>query len=270
MKLAISNIAWPAARDAEIAQVLRAQGVHGVEVAPTKWWPDPLAVTAAEIRATRTRWEDLGLPIIAAQALLFGREDLKLFADDATRARTLEYLSGICRLCGQLGAEALVFGAPRNRRVGNLDRAIAWRVALEFFGALATAAERAGTVIVIEANPAEYHADFITRAGEAIDLVRAVARPGLLLHLDSACMTMAGDDVNATIAAGAPALRHFHASEPQLAPVCNGIVNHRAFAQALRRAGYTRWVSIEMREPDPFDPDILVASIQHVRQAYGL
>ena len=36
-------------------------------------------------------------------------------------------------------------------------------------------------------------ADFVTHAAEALELVRAVAHPGLALHLDTACMMLAGD-----------------------------------------------------------------------------
>lgn len=271
MKLVVSNIAWPVEQDAAVADVLRDLGVAGIEVAPTKVWPRPLEVTDAEIDACRRFWNDRGIAIVAAQSLLFGRPDLILFDSDGTRRQTLQYLTSIIKLCARLGAGPLVFGSPKNRRVGSILRPRAWAEAVSFFRQLADAAEIAGTVVVLEANPPEYGADFITRAAEAVELVRTVNHPGFRLHLDTGCMTLANDPIRATFDAGFPWLRHFHASEPNLAPPgTSGRVDHAAFATELARRGYAGWVSLEMREPTPFTLDGFVASVRWFTERYGM
>ena len=65
-------------------------------------------------------------------------------------------------------------------------------------GPMLDVAEAAGTTVVMEANPPEYGADFITRAGDAIELVHLVSHPGFRLHLDTGCMTLANDPVRDT------------------------------------------------------------------------
>ncbi len=267
MKLAVSNIAWPWEHDAAVAELLRRRGVAGIEVAPTKVWPDPTAATDAEIDAYRRWWEDRGLPIVAAQALLFVRPDLTLFDAPEVRSRTIDYLGRIIRRCARLGAGSLVFGSPRNRLVGSRDRAAVWPVAVEVFTRLAEAAAAAGTCVVIEANPPEYGADFVTRAAEAAELVRAVDHPGFRLHLDTACMTLAGDPPG-LIAGAIDVLRHVHVSVPQLAAVGSGPVPHAEFAAALRAAGYGGWVSVEMRQPQPFSAETLAAAVEFAAQTY--
>lgn len=268
MKLAVSNIAWPSEQDETVAERLAPLGVAGIEVAPTKLWPAPLEATETQIDACRRAWEARGLPIIAAQALLFGKPELTLFQEAATRARTLEYLQGIVRLCGRLGARALVFGSPKNRRVDGLDRAVAWQAAVDFFGKLGETAASADTSVVLEANPPEYGSDFLTRAREAIDLVRVVNHPGVRLHLDSGCMTLAGDPVAETFAGARDLLRHFHVSEPHLAPVGQGTVDHTAFARELHGIDYPHWISIEMRQPEPFALERLAEAVGFVRRVY--
>ncbi|MGL6096385.1 MAG: sugar phosphate isomerase/epimerase family protein, partial [Fimbriiglobus sp.] len=257
MNIAVSNIAWPADRDDTVAARLVALGATGVEVAPGKLFPSPVDATDAEIDARRREWEGCGLPVVAAQALLFGKPELTLFASAEIRARTLKYLVGIARVCGRLGARALVFGAPKNRLTGGRDRTAVFAEAVEFFGKLAAAAADAGTAVVMEANPPEYGADFATRAADALELVRAVDHPGFRLHLDSACMALAGDDPTAAVSAAGAALAHVHASEPNLAPVGGGSVDHAAFAAALRAGAYGGWVSVEMRQPEPYDAAVL-------------
>ena len=109
----------------------------------------------------------------------------------------------------------------------------------------------------------------MTRAAEAAELVGAVKHRGFRLHLDTGCMTLANDPIRETLDAGFPWLRHFHVSEPNLAPPgASGRVDHPAFAAELRQRGYGHWVSLEMREPKPFTLDGLADAVRRVKQMY--
>ncbi len=263
MKLAISNIAWPIECDASVADILVELDIAGIEVAPTKIWPNPLTATDIEIDAYRDIWNQRGIEIVAAQALLFGRPDLTLFDNADVRRKALNYLRDVVRLCARLGARSLVFGSPKNRRVESREPIAVWNEAVEFFGRLGELATAEGAVVVMEANPPEYGADFVTRAAEALALVRAVNHPGFQLHLDTACMTLAGDDPTQSISEAASELAHFHISEPQLIPIGAGTVDHARFGSLLAKFGYDGWGSIEMKQINPFD-------VQSIRQAIGL
>ncbi len=270
MKFAVSNIAWLFAGQEAVLAALRDLGVSAVEVAPTKLFPDPSAVTPAEADAARGQWADQGFSIVAAQALLFGKPELTLFESAEARERTLDYLARVLAVCGRLGAGACVFGSPKNRRRGGVPEAEARNTAVSFFRRLAAHAADAGTAVVLEANPPRYGADFVTRAAEAIELVRAVDHPAFRLHLDTACMAIAGDPIAAAFDAGVPLLGHFHVSEPDLAtPGPNGAVDHAAFAAELLRCGYGGWVSLEMREPTPFTAEALAAAVRFVQGVYA-
>ncbi len=242
----MSAIAWEPPEDEAVARILLEHGVGGVELAPGKIFSRPDAAEDAEIAACRAAWETRGLPIVALQALLFGRPDLTVFGEG--RERTLQYLSGVARLGARLGAGALVFGSPRNRARGALPMADAWRSAVSFFRALGSAAAKAGTCVCIEPNPPRYGADFITNSEEALRLVEEVALPGFGLHLDAACALLAGEDFPERLRASAHVLRHVHLSEPDLAPVREGgSLDLQSIAAALRDIGYGGWVSVEMR-----------------------
>lgn len=263
--LAVSNIAWPISEDDAVAKALISLDVRAIEIAPTKLFPSPAEVSDADIDECRKRWSDRGLEIVAAQALLFGHPELTIFDDPATRARTREYLQRIIHVCAQLGAKALVFGSPKNRLAKGRDVSAE---AVEFFGQLARDAAQEGTAIVMEANPTDYGADFVTRAMEALNLVKAVDHLGFRLHLDTACMTLAGDSIKEVFDAGFKLLCHFHVSEPQLAPIGAGGIDHAAFARELKPRHYEHWVSIEMREMQPFDLDAIKNAVRLVQSAY--
>jgi D-psicose/D-tagatose/L-ribulose 3-epimerase len=268
MKLAISNIAWPVERDSEAAELFLEAGVEGIEIAPTKIWPEPLRTTSTQILEYRQFWESRGLPIIAAQALLFGQPTLTIFDSPTTREVTITYLQGIIRLCAELGAQSLVFGSPKNRRIGSQPREAVWPIAVDFFAQLGEFAKSVGTTLVLEANPTDYGADFITRGQDALELVEAVNSPGFRLHLDTACMSLANDNAVSLIPKALLLLQHFHASEPHLAPIGQGGIDHVAVGKILHEVGYAGWVSVEMRQPEPFHWETLRNAINCAASAY--
>jgi sugar phosphate isomerase/epimerase len=270
MRLAISNIAWPAGADAAVAPLLRAHGVEGVELALTKIWPEPLAVPAAEVRAYRDGWQKQGLRIIALQALLFGKPHLTLFGGEQVRRQMLDYLAGMIERAGLLGASVLVFGSPKNRQRQGLDRRQTWTIAVPFFRELGRLARRHDVCFCIEPNPPAYGCDFVTTVAEGVELVDAVGDDGFGLHLDTAGMSLVGDPPAASIRDAGDRCRHFHVSQPFLTEVCGGTVPHDEFAQALQAADYQNWVSIEMGEAKGAGawPVTVERALTFVRAAY--
>lgn len=247
MKLAISNIAWSATEEDTVAGVMQAMKITGVEIAPTKIWPSPLAAGDAEIRDYREFWGSRGIQIVAMQALLFGRSDLTIFEQEQKRRETFAHLSGMIGLGAKLGAKVLVFGSPKNRKVGDLDQAEIERIAVPFFHGLGELALECGVTFCIEPNPTAYDADFITTSAQGLDLVRKVDSQGFGLHLDAAGMTLSQEPIESAVATSLPSLRHFHISDPYLEEIGTGGVRHDLFAKVLAAGHYKNWVSIEMK-----------------------
>lgn len=248
MKIAISNIAWQVFEEEAIANIMQSLDVRGVEVAPTKIWDDPLLATDIEINNYRNFWNRRGIQIVAMQALLFGRPELTIFRDSNTRKKTFQYLAGMIEIGSKLGAHALVFGSPKNRRVGELGGEEAGKVALPFFYELGEIAARLGVIFCIEPNPAAYNCDFITDSIQGLSLVNKVGSEGFGLHLDAAGMTVSEEAITEQkFKRFLDRLCHFHISEPYLAPIGEGKVNHQAFARILTSLHYDKWTSVEMK-----------------------
>jgi sugar phosphate isomerase/epimerase len=248
MRLAVSTIAWPADADAEAAALLVAHGVEGVETVPGRVCDRPWEPATERVAAYRAFWEDRGLPIVALQALLYGRGDLVLFGDAATRRRLAVHLAAIIDLAAGLGATRLVFGSPKNRVRGSLGFAQAEAVAIPFFRELGRRAADRGVWVVLEPNPPAYGCDFLVDSRQVIEFVERVGQDGIGVHLDSGAMALAGESPAEIVAAAGPRWRHVHASEPGLAAVGTGGVDHVAVAEALRGVGYDGFVSLEMTQ----------------------
>jgi D-psicose/D-tagatose/L-ribulose 3-epimerase len=173
-------------------------------------------------------------------------------------------------LAAALGASQLVFGSPRNRRRGTLGTGSADRIAVELFRRLGRAAVTNGVTLCIEPNPSAYGCDFVTNAAEGIAFVERVNCEGIGLHLDTGAMTLAGEDPSQIIPAAGRWLRHFHISEPFLRPIGSGSVDHAAFSDALARARFGGWLSIEMRATDDDTAlDTLRRAVAYARKAYA-
>jgi len=268
MKLAASNIAWPASDDAIAAETLRRHGFQGVEIAPTRVWENPLQAGAAAHAEHRRFWEKQNLPIVALQSLLFGHPELTLFDSPSARALTLAYLRDMIGLGRDLGAGVLIFGSPKNRKRGALKAEEAQRIAVDFFRTLGNHASAAGVCFCVEPNPAFYECDFVTTSSEGRALADAVGVSGFDLHLDAAAMTLAAEKP-AALQAVAGRFRHFHASEKNLETIGAGSVDHAAFASALRQTAYPNWVSVEMRAPATGAIPRLDEACAQIRTVYG-
>lgn len=251
MKLAISNIGWTNEEEPAVAKYLQSAGVKYIEIAPTKRWTEPTVASEVEIEEYKQWWAKYDIGIVAFQSMLFTHPEYKLFESNENREGTKKYLEDFIVLAGKMGATRMVFGSPKNRQKGDIPPEAANAIAIQFFSDLGDVAQANNTMICIEPNAPQYSCDFVTTAQQGIDIVDGVDNAGFGLHLDIACMTLAGDDIERSIRTAGRKLKHFHISSPMLEPVeFRPDVPHRAAAQALRDIRYDGFVSIEMRPHD--------------------
>ncbi|TLU73975.1 sugar phosphate isomerase/epimerase family protein [Lichenicoccus roseus] len=247
MRLAVSNLAWDPALvpDARMLAMLARGGASGVEVAPTRLAPWN-EITPSRLQGFRDACRGEGLSVSSLQAIFYGCTGMALLAGDAEFASMREQVRRLAGIATGLGAPVAVFGAPAYRSRGALTLSAATDLASDRLWQLAELAGAGGVVLGLEPVPAVYGADFLERAGEVIGMVSRVGHPGLRVHLDTACVALAGDDPVAAIAAAGPLLAHYHMSEPRLGGFAAPVLDHAAVARALDEAGYTGWVVIEM------------------------
>jgi len=247
MKLAFSNIAWGPDEDHEALSLLRANQVQGIEVAPTRLWPNWDGATPEAAAAYAQTMSEAGFETPSLQSLLFGLPDLQVFGTTKQQDDLIAHLGRVATLAAAMRAKVLVFGSPKNRNRGDLTPAQAMQQAIRFFRQAGQVCADAGVILAIEANPSVYNCNFVTRWQEAEELVRSCNHPGIGLHLDTACTVLAGDDPVAALPQVADILVHVHVSEPDLGPFANPLIDHLAVGDALRSVAYAHWCSVEMR-----------------------
>ncbi len=265
MKLAISNIAWERHDDSQVLQKLREFGVTGLEVAPTKVWPDWAGAGQQSAELYRKLMADEGFDIPSMQAILFGKPDLELL-NPKNHEAFLEHIRLVADIAAGLGAKVLVLGAPKNRKRGQKSMIAAMEIAGEFLRKVGEICFDRDCCIGLEHNPVEYGCDFITNAADARVLVDLIDHPGVQMHLDSAGIHMCGGDIG-TVINNIGSFVHYHVSEPMLEPIAGGVVDHEKAFRTLDEINYSGWISVEMKQPKDFR--MLDSSLIRLKEMIG-
>lgn len=252
MKKAFSQIAWSTPDAPAVHALLLAHGFTGIEVAPTKIWPDWVGATPDAAAAYRRALAAEGLAVPALQAILFGKPNARLFGTPEQQAEFIAHLTLVAQLANALEAPVVVIGAPKNRIRGDLSSTEADSLALPIFERLGAEFQRMGSCLCIEANPADYGCDYLTTTTQVRDMVMRVGSTGIGLHVDTAQLLMGGEHLSSFVGDATCPIRHVHLSEPFLEPLDRSAkVAHRDNMAILDQAQYAGWVSVEMREaPD--------------------
>lgn len=253
-KLAISNIAWEKYNDEKILNLLHDHNVSGIELAPTKVWPEWKGINSKTIRQTKQFFDNHAFKVPAMQAILFGKPELQLF-DVSSHEAFFEHFKILAEISAGLDCSVLVFGAPKNRRRFQLSVEEANDIAVDFFAKVGEIFSQNDVKLAIENNPVEYMCDYLTNVFDVENLVKKVDSKNVKVHFDSAGVHMCRGNLSKTIEQ-VNEFVHYHISEPMLEPIYENKVNHLLGLQELNRIDYKHWVSIEMKQTDSEYEDI--------------
>ena len=81
-KLSVSNIVWGNEKFDDFLKLLKQEGCHGIELAPSLIWNEPINSSREERQVFVFQIYNSGLEFVGFHSLLFSRPDLQLFKDD--------------------------------------------------------------------------------------------------------------------------------------------------------------------------------------------
>lgn len=262
MRLSISNIGWEVQNDDTVYELMKKYGYSGLEIAPTRIFPDQPYEKLEEAKA----WAyDLhakyGFAVSSMQSIWYGRQE-KIFGSSQERQALIDYTKRAIDFAEAIGCGNLVFGCPRNRSIpdGGDDSA-----GVGFFRAIGDYAADHGTVVAMEANPPIYNTNYINTTESALRLMEQVDSPGFRLNLDVGIM-IENDEAVTVLKGKAGLINHIHISEPALKPVAHRQLHHE-LSELLQTEGYQGYVSIEMGKTD--DVQIVKDTMKYVREIFG-
>ncbi len=268
MLLSVSNIAWHKGDDHEFFDLLKEFGFRGIDVAPTKIWPD-WKVTGDSAQILRERLTASGLSAVGMQSIFFGTEGLNLFAQPEQWLATKRHLRRVALIAQWIGATRVVFGAPNNRDPNGVPESAVREIAKRRLRKLGAIFSERGAVLCLEPVPIVAGGRFLCTTMEAADFVRDVSHPGIGLNLDAAFLAGEEVPIEQAVRDCADVIAHVHASEPGLGNFAEPKVDHGIIGWALKNIGYSGAVAIEMRAVDGLEDKNLRLAMTVVRQCYG-
>ncbi|MBN9397493.1 MAG: sugar phosphate isomerase/epimerase [Candidatus Melainabacteria bacterium] len=267
MRLAVSNLAWDRGVEQEAFSLVQRAGFAGIEVAPTKI-ADWKELNRNTLESYRLKCEAAMLEVPSLQAIFYGCADAQLLGDRTGFIKMHEHLKHVVDIAFHLGASIAVFGAPKNRQRAELNEQEASLLAVERLRLLGDTCLDGGLVLAIEPVPKYYGSDFLTTASEVESVVLACDHAAVRIHLDCACIQLAGDDpVEVTRRLGKRAA-HYHIAEPDLASFAEPKCDHKAIAHSLKTSGYAGWGAIEMRQQGENDLLALQSALEFAVAVY--
>lgn len=270
MRLAISNIAWDTHEDHDVAEVLQKFNVDAIDIAPGKYFPDPVKVDEYDILQVKQWWADQGIEITGMQSLLFGTKGLNLFGSKESQQAMLDHLSAVARIAKGLGATRLVFGSPKNRDRTGLSDEQTIAIAKDFFTKLGNICNKHDVIFCLEPNPACYGANFMTNVQETFDAVSLINHPAIKMQLDIGAITTNQELISDVLTYSLNQIGYVHISEPDLAVIGDCNTDHDSYAKAIKAHLDNPLASIEMvaTQDEPHITSIERA-LDFVSQAYG-
>lgn len=246
MKLAISNIAWDASEDLDVSKLLTRFDIKRIDIAPGKYFPDPINTKDDAVMDVKNWWADQGIEITGMQALLFGTTGLNVFGDDNSQKAMLAHLNAVCRIGALLEAPRLVFGSPKNRDRAGLSDEQAQSQAVTFFKRVGHVAQQNGVIVCLEPNPIRYGANFMTTSSETASVVKAIDHKAIKMQFDTGALTINEESPETVLKEHAELIGHVHASEPDLVPLGDGQTDHFLIQRSLKSYLPHHIVTIEM------------------------
>lgn len=260
MKLAISNIAWSAESDDSMYSFLKSEGFEGLEIAPTRLFPENAYDKLAEAQLfEHLLYQKYNLTIPSMQAICFGRDEA-IFGTAEERNSLKQYIKKAIDFASVLKCKNLVFGSPKNRIIGDNQE----DAAVDFFSELGNYAEAKNTVFSMEPNPEIYGTNFLNTTGEAIDFVKEIKCNGLKVNVDLGAIIYNNETVD-TIANNIDLINHIHISEPYLEPISERAI-HRELYLLLKEYKYDNFVSIEMKNTN--DVSLVKNAIYYLKDVF--
>ncbi len=275
MQFAVSNIAWPYADRERAYETLNANGVTGLEIAPSLLFfssDNPFKPSVKELNRVKIELAEFGLSLVSMQSLHFRTPNARLFGNEEESSLFVTALNCAVRLAEQLGIPNIVMGSPKQRiRPEWMSHRTASGRAIEVMMPAADLAQAAGVRLAVECNPSAYGTNFLTQPEETLRFVKEFNHPSITINFDigSTFLTNTFPHIEKLIDDAASAISHVHISEPFLEMAPADPIQTARVLRALKAIDYSRSISIEMRQSENFMTD-LECAMKNLKKAQAL
>lgn len=248
-------------------EFLRSLGFEGVEIAPFTLGEDPAKVGSEDLRSIRLVLEQAGLRCIGFHWLWSAPPGLKaLHPDPSMRRKAWDTLRVLARECAELGGEFLVLGSGKQRSFEGMSSLEARRLFLEELAGILPVLEETGVALLLEPLPRS-STNFLNTLEEVVSLLKEIDSPFLRTIFDFHNTTEETLPWERLVEKFGPWIRHVHFNGVNGNLPSPEDLSFTSLFRALRRMGYTGWVSVELFG-EFSDPEALLKRAWNLLSAY--
>lgn len=225
---------------------LRSLGYEGVEIAPFTFGEDPAQVEPDALRGVRRRLEEENLRCVGFHWLWSTPRGLNgLHPDPSIRRRAWDTLRVLARQCAFLGGQFLVLGSGKQRSFEGMSSRQGKDLFLEEMNKLLPVLEETGVSLLIEPLP-KSSTNFLNALEEVVGVLKEIDSPFLGTLFDFHNTTdelLPWEDL---VRQYRPWIRHVHFNGMDGGLPSEADPTYASLFRALRKLGYTGWVSVEL------------------------
>ncbi|MFN4226597.1 MAG: sugar phosphate isomerase/epimerase family protein [Candidatus Ratteibacteria bacterium] len=267
MKIGICNEIFQNWSIDEIFHYIKSVGYEGIEIAPFTLADDIRKIEKDIIERIKELSKKTGIKIIGTHWLLVKPEGLSISSKDSgVRKETSDYLCKLVDFTSNIGGEIMVFGSPKQRKIGKGQTYEEVKQYLkEVIEPVLKECHKRNIYLCIEPL-ARTETNFINTAEQAIEIIEEINHPNLKLHLDVKAMSDEGKPIPEIIQEGAKYLKHFHVNDKNLLGPGFGEIDYKPIIDKLKEIGYNGWLSVEVFDFSPGPKTIATKSIQYLKK----
>ncbi|MCF8021047.1 MAG: sugar phosphate isomerase/epimerase [Vallitaleaceae bacterium] len=262
MKLSVSNIAWDSDQDKKVYSFLFSNSIKGIEVAPTRLFPNnPYSHNHEAYDFAKKIKELYDLSICSLQSIWFGKNE-SMFVSEKSLNEYIDYTIRAIDFAHSCNCKNIVFGNPKQRSLLEPED---YNRAIRFFSIVGERAVADDVIIAIEPNPIIYGTNLLNRTDQVLEFVTSMNMQSIRINFDIGTFIQNEED-NILIEKSLPWINHIHLSEPNL---CNIQIRptHKMIHKILKNSCYNRWVSLEMKKTSSLND--LFRSIKYMKGVFN-
>lgn len=164
------------------------------------------------------------IQVTSIQSIFYKKEKLNIFRE-SDHEKILEHLQNIFEISNYLGAKNIIFGSPINRKLNNLVEKDVENIAINLFKKIGLLCVQKNLFFCIEPNAKLYKCDYINNVNQAINLVKNINSPNILINADTGNIFLEDDDLS-KVREFKNLFANFQLSEKNLISLLEGYIDH--------------------------------------------
>lgn len=263
--LAISNIAWSNDKLRKVLPILVDQGITKIELSLNKIYKEPINEPISSFVELKKNLDYYNIEVVATHSLFYTMKKFNLF-DVEGYEKLNDYLVNISKIIELFNAKNIIFGSGSCRNIKNFNQEND-KIFYNFLFDFLKKTNGSKTNLLIEPL-SKIETNFINNCSDAMKFIKQINCERVSLHIDLKSSMYEKEDLEFIFKNYFKYINHIHISDEDLYPPSKKSGYHHFFSNLLHKYNYSKCVSIEMKEINPWSTKKFIDILNFVQNTY--